>query len=181
MNEPVATAGAVKLRQLVKDGATGPIEKSFLRTLIRQQYVFHAAQYARVVNGASVLPALFKSDVASLVWFDATGNAKPPKSATRTSTLTSIGVYLSRFAAVASDPDRGLEALGSDESFIAAEAAVVESSKARKEALVALAFEDFQNRLTSDQRSALETVRSLLRDHEDFAGLIIRDLRGTEN
>jgi hypothetical protein len=123
-----------------------------------------------------VLPRALKSYVAGLVWLDATGNSKAPPAAGRTPTLRSIGVYLSRLGAIATDVDRGLESISSDSAFASAELNATRSAAARKRALLAVAFEDFQEALTDEERHAMQIVREIVRRNESFSGLIIRDL-----
>jgi hypothetical protein len=161
MNEPTDSPTARELRHLVSDSSITAIESSSLRSLIRQQYVFHSARHARNVDGISVLPKSLKTYVAGLIWFDATGESEAPPAAGRTPTLRSIGVYLSRLGRIATDPGRGLLAISSDAEFADAERGAHESAPGSRRALLASAFADFQVKLTNEERQALAILEHL--------------------
>lgn len=182
MKETVDSPSGDALRQVVDDSMQGrPIDRTYLVSLVLERYVFHAKRHARTIGDRPVLPKPFTTTVASAVWLDATGSAIAPSVANRTPTLTSIGQYLSRLARVATDPDRGLDLLSTAARFNDAEARANASGKFRIEKFKDVAFESFENKLTSEERQAIKTVRRVVREHERFADLIIRSLIDNQN
>ncbi len=174
------SASGCSLWQIVQDSTRGPIDRSYLVSLVRERYLFHALPHARTVGERSVLPKPFASTVASAVWMDATGSPIAPSKASRTPTLTSIGQYLSRLTRVAADPEKGLDALSTSADFREAETRRKTGGSGEiRRAFEAHAFEVFEATLSAQEREAIRTVRRLIHENGPVAGLIIKRLSDT--
>lgn len=150
-----------------------------LYAVVRARYAYHAATFSHPVNVGTddaprvlaVLPTTFRTDVASLMWRDATGTAKAVPAAERNAGIRSFAQYVSRFAGVASSMAFGVDALNGDADARAAEAALkVEKEREGKRnartrrARAFAAFIAWRDALPQDRRAAVMLAFDLLTD-----------------
>lgn len=146
-----------------------------LARLVLEHYAFHAARYARRVDGVRVLPDARKRDVATFLWLAATGNPSPVPVKERTPGEVSLSQYVSRYARVATDADYGMEALADTETVNAAYGAILDSNREAKaneaDAAQALAdmadtraYGEWLTSQTADVQRAFKTVIHALKN-----------------
>ncbi len=150
-----------------------------LYDVVRARYAYHAASFAHLVETGdentratvAIVPDTFRTDIAGLMWRDATGNRKPVETALRTPGQRSLGQLVSRFAGVVTNMSHGVDALADSESARKAEADIkAAKDKASKQtartrrARNHAAFIAWRDALPQRQREALVLAFDLVTD-----------------